>query len=87
MQLRDKNKTTSLRTAAVAALMLAVAAFANLAGCGSTSPRTTVPPTVTTLLVSDSDNNRVLIYNSPFSTDESANVVLGQAHLPRRGEA
>jgi sugar lactone lactonase YvrE len=29
--------------------------------------------------VADTDNNRVLIYNIPFSTDESASVVLGQA--------
>ena len=31
------------------------------------------------ILVSDSVNNRVLIYNAPFSSDESASVVLGQA--------
>jgi sugar lactone lactonase YvrE len=29
--------------------------------------------------VADQENNRVLIYNTPFSTDESASVVLGQA--------
>jgi sugar lactone lactonase YvrE len=31
--------------------------------------------------VADTINNRVLIYNIPFSTDESASVVLGQANF------
>jgi sugar lactone lactonase YvrE len=31
--------------------------------------------------VADYANNRVLIYNTPFSTDESASVVLGQANF------
>jgi sugar lactone lactonase YvrE len=31
--------------------------------------------------VADTDNNRVLIYNTAFSTDESASVVLGQANF------
>ncbi len=41
------------------------------------------------LVVTDSGNNRVLIYNAPFSTDESASVVLGQPDfthgLPNQG--
>lgn len=31
------------------------------------------------IVVSDSDNNRVLIYNSPFRANDAAAVVLGQA--------
>lgn len=33
------------------------------------------------LVVVDSGNNRVLIYNAPFSTNESASVVLGQPNF------
>jgi hypothetical protein len=35
--------------------------------------------------VADWDNNRVLIYNTAFSTDESASVVLGQADFTHNG--
>ena len=34
--------------------------------------------TTNALIVADSGNSRVLIYNAPFSTGQSANVVLGQ---------
>jgi sugar lactone lactonase YvrE len=49
-------------------------------GFVSTPPPTHTPlPKVTeNLVVADWGNNRVLIYNIPFSTDESASVVLGQ---------
>ena len=54
-------------------LILTVVAFGGLAGCGS-SGRT---PT-RFLVVSDLNNNRVLIYNKPLSNGQSANIVLGQ---------
>ena len=37
--------------------------------------------TTNSLIVPDFSNNRVLIYDAPFSTGQSANVVLGQANL------
>ena len=77
MQLGDGNNTTSPR-AAVAIVILLLVAFACLAGCSTTggSLRTT-----RFLFVSDGGNNRVLIYNALFSSDQSANVVLGQSSL------
>jgi len=82
MQLRHEKNTTSLRTAAVAAFVLVIVAFVNLAGCGSS----TSSLTTRVLLVSD-DNNRVVIYNAPFSTGEAANVVLGQGSFTTAGAA
>ncbi|MGO9316730.1 MAG: NHL repeat-containing protein [Terracidiphilus sp.] len=68
------------------------ALIAYLAACGSSSfnsmPTSNPPNTSTSSALSkvtmnyaaaDTYNNRVLIYNTPFSTDESAGVVLGQA--------
>ena len=37
--------------------------------------------TTSALIVTDAVNNRVLIYDAPFSTGQSANVVLGQANF------
>ena len=37
--------------------------------------------TTNSLIVSDFGNNRVLIYNTPFSAGQSANVVLGQTNF------
>jgi hypothetical protein len=46
-------------------------ALACLPGCGNN--------TVRMLAVADSGNNRVLVYEAPFSTGQSATVVLGQS--------
>ena len=46
-----------------------------------TPPHTPLPKGTMNYAVADTYNNRVLIYNIPFSTDESASVVLGQADL------
>jgi sugar lactone lactonase YvrE len=40
-----------------------------------------LPVEATNYAVADSYNDRVLIYDSPFSTDQSASVVLGQANF------
>ena len=40
-----------------------------------------VPSRTTTLIVADPGNNRVLIYDAPFSTGQNANVVLGQTNF------
>jgi sugar lactone lactonase YvrE len=40
---------------------------------------TPLPKVTMNYAAADTFNNRVLIYNTPFSTDESASVVLGQA--------
>jgi len=76
MQLGDGNNTTWPRAAVVAIGILLLAAFACLAGCTTSGGNS---HTTSFLFVSDGGNNRVLIYNSPFSTGESGNVVLGQA--------
>ena len=47
----------------------------------STPPHTPLPKGTMNYAVADTINNRVLIYNIPFSTDESASVVLGQANF------
>ena len=57
----------------------------NGSGTVTTGAITTVAVTcqtiTTSLMVADFFNNRVLIYDTPFSTDQSANVVLGQANF------
>ena len=44
-------------------------------GCGSSGSDV---PITSTLIVSDTHQNRVLIYDAPFSTGQNASVVLGQ---------
>jgi len=51
-------------------------AAAVLISCGGSSSST--PPQTQFLFVADTDNNRVLVYNAPFATGQSATVVLGQ---------
>jgi sugar lactone lactonase YvrE len=63
------------------AVLLLVGAI--LIGCGSSSR---VAPTKY-VLVSDSENNRVLLYPVPITTGESATVVLGQPDLTSSGIA
>lgn len=83
MQLHDGKSTTFPRAALVVIAIFLLAAFASLAGCGSS----TSSHTTRFLVVSDSGNNRVLFYNSPFSTDESASGVLGQGEFTTAGSA
>ena len=74
MHLRGGQNTTPPRAAIVAIVILLLAAFTCLGGCGNgTALRTHF------LLVSDGLNNRVLIYKAPFTSGETANMVLGQA--------
>jgi sugar lactone lactonase YvrE len=82
MQIRDAKSTTPPRAAMLAILILLLAAFACVAGCGSSSLRTTH-----FLLVSDGVNNRVLFYSFPLSTDQSASGVLGQGEFTTAGSA
>jgi sugar lactone lactonase YvrE len=84
MQLGDGNDTTWPRAAAPAIGILLLAAFACLAGCSTTGGNL---HTTRFLFVSDSGNNRVLIYDTPFSTGESASVVLGQGEFTTAGAA
>ena len=65
-------------------LSLVCLALGFLMSCSSSSTSSPPPPlshTTRYLVVSDYDNDRVLIYDSPFSTGESASVVLGQSGL------
>lgn len=65
------SKPFFLAASAVVLVTLATA----LLGCGSSSA---IVPT-RFMIVADFDNNRVLIYDTPPSTGQSASVVLGQA--------
>jgi hypothetical protein len=82
MLLRDTKSKGPPRAAVLVILILLLAAFACVAGCGSTGLRTT-----RFLLVSDYLNNRVLFYSFPLSTDQSANGVLGQGEFTTAGSA
>jgi hypothetical protein len=52
-----------------------------VASAAITNVAVTCQTITTSLAVADFFNNRVLIYNTPFNTDQSANVVLGQANF------
>jgi sugar lactone lactonase YvrE len=58
------------------ALLMAAAGLLACGGGGSSKGNTTGQ---TQLFVADTGNNRVLLYNSPFATGQSAATVLGQA--------
>lgn len=82
MQLGDERRTTFARVAVVVIAIFLLAAFASLAGCGSSTSHTT-----RFLFVTDSGNNRVLIFNTPLTSDQSANGVLGQGEFTTSGSA
>jgi len=59
--------------------ILAASALLTFGGCGSGSGSVVqVPPPTRFLLVADSFNSRVVLFNSPFGTGETASTVLGQ---------
>jgi NHL repeat len=62
---------TVCRVLALSALISVQSAI----GCGTSTRNATV---TSTLIVSDTHQNRVLIYDAPFSTGQSASLVLGQ---------
>src|ERR1700722_13404891 len=69
-----------LRTSAFVYALVAWLLAMNLSGCGSVLTGVPIEPgPQSTLLVADSTNNRILICDAPFSTGQSASVVLGQA--------
>ncbi len=74
----EQDRTSWGVTVMVAAVVL-LATFALLAGCGNSGTSGITVRTTRFLLVSDTGNNRVLIYNLPVSNGQSANVVLGQS--------
>jgi hypothetical protein len=69
-----------LFSSALMACLTACYLFGN-SSLTSTPPHTPLPKGTMNYAVADTYNNRVLIYNIPFSTDESASVVLGQANF------
>ena len=74
MRLSEGKKRISQRVAMAVVVLVALAAFACLTGC-SNSGRSTKA-----IAVADQDNNRVLVYNYPITSNgQAANVVLGQA--------
>ena len=60
----------TLKFSSIFIVLLFLLAALALCGCGDGSSQP--------LFVADSGNNRVLIYNSPFTTGQNANLVLGQ---------
>jgi sugar lactone lactonase YvrE len=82
VRLSDAKKRISQRVAMAIGVLVVLVAFACLTGCGSGRSHAT-----TAISVADSDNNRVLIYDTPLSDDQSANVVLGQADFVSNGAA
>ncbi len=63
------------RVFASVALGVMLLAAAVLIACGGSSS----PPQTQYLFVADSGNSRVLVYNAPFTTGQSASAALGQA--------
>jgi len=81
---RAERERTVNRKAYAGILGLVSVALGFLMSCSSNSSSSPPPPishTTRYLVVSDYYNNRVLIYDSPFSTGESASVVLGQSQF------
>jgi len=79
----------SPRGLVLAAMLLAVPALLTLVGCSS-GPGSVVqipPPTTRFLLVADSFNSRVVLFDSPFSTGEAASTVLGQDSFTTSAQA
>jgi sugar lactone lactonase YvrE len=69
------RRNTAQSRAAVLIFLLLLGVLAGLSGCSLSG---TSPQATRFLAVADSNNNRVLVYKAPFSTNEGANVVLGQ---------
>ena len=69
----------SLLTTALIACLTACNLFNHSNITSSPSPYNPLPRVTMNYAVADTDNHRVLIYNTAFSTDENASVVLGQA--------
>ena len=85
-----KTRTGSPSIAIAAVSVLIALALAISAGCGSSGSGTggtKPPPQRHYLAVADNENNRVLIYDSPFSMGLSASVVLGQPNMTSGGWA
>jgi sugar lactone lactonase YvrE len=79
MHVREGHKTNLRRESVIALGVLSLAALFCLAACGNGGTSGSVVRKTRFLLVSDNANNRVLIYNVPLNSGQSANLVLGQA--------
>src|SRR3954469_10265336 len=58
--------------------LLCIAALSLLAGCSTGDFDSILNPISLSLFVPDVGNNRVLVYDPPFTTGKNASVVLGQ---------
>jgi sugar lactone lactonase YvrE len=78
----ETGKVTKVRTSQIGACVLVILGVAGFVGCGggssSNSSSPTPPSKGTTYAVADNANDRVLLFQSPLSTGENANIVLGQ---------
>jgi len=78
----------SPRRLLLAKLLLAAPALLTCVGCGSGSGSVVrVPPPTRFLLVADSFNSRVVLFDSPYSTGEAAIMVLGQDSFTSSAQA
>ncbi|HTV83193.1 MAG TPA: NHL repeat-containing protein [Acidobacteriaceae bacterium] len=64
---------------AAASLLIACGSSPDaVSSAGANGSNPSAPPPAQQLAVADSENNRILIFDAPFVTDENASVVLGQ---------
>jgi sugar lactone lactonase YvrE len=70
---------TCLFSSALMACLTACYLFDHSSSTTPTPPHTPLPTGTNNYAVADWSNNRVLIYNAPFSTNQNASVVLGQS--------
>jgi sugar lactone lactonase YvrE len=70
-------------------LLLVALAIWSSQGCSSGSSHSVTPPPTNPeyLWVADALNNRILVFNAPFSTGQNASVVLGQADFTSSSQA
>jgi sugar lactone lactonase YvrE len=77
--------TAAIKAADISAAGTAQVTVTNPTPGGGSSSAATLTIYAATLIVADSSNNRVLLYNLPVSTGASATTVLGQPNLTTSG--
>jgi sugar lactone lactonase YvrE len=75
----EQDMTVRFDTSGVSLIAVAALTLLAMIGCGSGNISGSAQTQHSTLSIVDSYNNRILIFDSPFSAGESATTVLGQA--------
>src|SRR4051812_39219266 len=78
-------RTSSRRRTVTVIVFSCMLTLLVLAGCSSDAFQSLIGSGPTSLIVPDVNNNRVLIYKSPFSTNQNAGVALGQPDFASSG--